>query len=88
MTSSSLLRLTGPALAIHGGRGTGTFLRTKGRLWQRLVGISCYSISNANKYRIAENAGTTVDILIRTVYSLEQRLHDRESGGQKLEVEQ
>ncbi|KFY01653.1 hypothetical protein O988_02618 [Pseudogymnoascus sp. VKM F-3808] len=30
--------------------------------------------------KTAENAGTTVDILIRTVYSLEQRLHDIGSG--------
>lgn len=44
-------------------------------------------ISHANKYPIAENAGTTVDILIRTVYSLEQSLHDMASGEQRREVE-
>lgn len=45
-------------------------------------------ISQTYKYPLAETAGTTVDILIRTVYSLEQRLHDIESGERNQGIEQ
>ncbi|KFZ05408.1 hypothetical protein V501_08376 [Pseudogymnoascus sp. VKM F-4519 (FW-2642)] len=52
--------------------------------WQRDGDLS--ENERAFVAKTAENAGTTVDILIRTVYSLEQRLHDIASGEERPET--
>ncbi|OAF54179.1 hypothetical protein VC83_09536 [Pseudogymnoascus destructans] len=53
--------------------------------WQRDGDLSANE--RAFVAKTAENAGTTVNILIRTVYSLEQRLHDIASREGRPEVE-
>jgi hypothetical protein len=64
------------------------FVAKTGRHLDITLELYMLHLSHANKYPIAENAGTTVDILIRTVYSLEQRLHDIGSGERNQGSEQ